>query len=168
MDGLRARWRAAKPGDEAALANEIAQWQSALWRFTSVGHIGKLNGPKAWVEPVSPLTARQEIKLKMPASAAGKEVVLYLSQQRRKRVRGRALRMRWPSRRSMVWMRSRSQRGSIIWGSALREGRSSWGRRSLASKKVARAMTSSKVGSAMMHSAWWPIHPMVMSAFPAT
>ena len=79
MDGLRARWRAAKPGDEAALANEIAQWQSALWRFTSVGHIGKLNGPKAWVEPVSPLTARQEIKLKMPASADGKEVVLYLT-----------------------------------------------------------------------------------------
>ena len=79
MDGLRARWRAAKPGDAVALASEIAQWQSALWRFTSVGHIGKLNGPKAWVEPVSPLTSRQEIKLKMPASADGKEVVLYLT-----------------------------------------------------------------------------------------
>ena len=79
MDGLRARWRAAKPGDAAALTQEIAQWQQALWRFTSVGHIGKLNGPKAWIEPVSPLTARQELKLKMPASADGKEVVLYLT-----------------------------------------------------------------------------------------
>ena len=79
MDGLRARWRVAKPNDAAALAKEIAQWQTALWRFTSVGHIGKLNGPKAWVEPVSPLTARQELKLKMPISTDGKEVVLYLT-----------------------------------------------------------------------------------------
>ena len=79
MDGLRTRWQAAKPTDAAALANEIAQWQKALWRFTSVGHIGKLNGPKAWIEPVSPLTARQELKLKLPASTDGKEVVLYLT-----------------------------------------------------------------------------------------
>ena len=78
MDGLRSRWRAAKPADAALLANEIALWQKALWRFTSVGHIGKLNGPKAWTEPVSPLTSRQELKLKMPTSADGKEVVLYL------------------------------------------------------------------------------------------
>ena len=79
LDGLRLRWRAAKPADAALLANEIAQWQKALWRFTSVGHIGKLNGPKAWIEPVSPLTARQELKLKMPTSTDGKEVVLYLT-----------------------------------------------------------------------------------------
>ncbi len=79
MDGLRMRWRAAKPADVAALANEIALWQKTLWRFTSVGHIGKLGGPKAWIEPVSPLTARQELKLKLPTSADGKEVVLYLT-----------------------------------------------------------------------------------------
>jgi len=79
MDGLRTRWRVAKPGDAAALANEIALWQKALWRFTTVGHIGKVGGPKAWIEPVSPLTARQELKLKLPTSADGKEVVLYLS-----------------------------------------------------------------------------------------
>ncbi|MBC8114813.1 MAG: hypothetical protein H7062_10575, partial [Candidatus Saccharimonas sp.] len=79
LDGLRVRWRAAKPADAALLAKEIAQWQQALWRFTSVGHIGKLGGPKAWVEPVSPLTARQELKLKMPTSTDGKEVVLYLT-----------------------------------------------------------------------------------------
>ena len=46
-DGLRARWRHAKPADAAAIAGEIAQWQQTLWRFSSVGHIGKVNGPKS-------------------------------------------------------------------------------------------------------------------------
>ena len=54
----------------ALLAAEIARWQKALWRFTSVGHIGKVGGPKAWMEPVSPLVSRQEFRLKMPAESA--------------------------------------------------------------------------------------------------
>jgi hypothetical protein len=79
MDGLRARWRMAKPEHAALLANEITQWQQALWRFSSVGHIGKVGGPKSWIEPVNPLTDRQEIKLKLPDSQAQKEIVLYLT-----------------------------------------------------------------------------------------
>ena len=79
LDGVRARWKLAKPSDAPALAAEIAQWQQALWRFTSVGHIGKVNGPKAWVEPVSPLTSRQEFRVKVPASPGAKEVTLYLT-----------------------------------------------------------------------------------------
>jgi hypothetical protein len=79
LDGLRARWRTAKPEDAPALAAEIAQWQMALWRFTSVGHIGKLGGPKAWMEPVSPITTRQELRVKLPAATDSKEVVLYLA-----------------------------------------------------------------------------------------
>ena len=74
LDGIRARWRAAKP---AALAAEIGEWQNALWKFNSVGHIGKLNGPKMWLEAVSPLASKQEIKLKIPAD--GKDVTLYLA-----------------------------------------------------------------------------------------
>jgi mono/diheme cytochrome c family protein len=79
LDSLRAHWKAAKPADAAAVSAEINQWQQALWRFTSVGHIGKVGGPKAWVEPVSPLTSRQEFKLKLPASTNGKDVTLYLT-----------------------------------------------------------------------------------------
>ncbi len=79
LDGLRTRWLAATPSEAPALAAEIAQWQQALWRFTSVGHIGKVGGPKAWIEPISPLTARQEFKLKLPAPADGKDVNLYLA-----------------------------------------------------------------------------------------
>ena len=43
--------------------------RKALWRFTSVGHIGKVGGPKAWMEPVNPLIAQQEVRFKMPGVA---------------------------------------------------------------------------------------------------
>jgi hypothetical protein len=79
LDDLRTRWRTAKVDDAPALAAEIARWQQALWRFTSVGHIGKLNGPKAWMEPVSPITGQQELRLKLPAMSDGKDIVLYLA-----------------------------------------------------------------------------------------
>jgi Protein of unknown function (DUF1592)/Protein of unknown function (DUF1588)/Protein of unknown function (DUF1587)/Protein of unknown function (DUF1585)/Protein of unknown function (DUF1595)/Planctomycete cytochrome C len=77
LDGVRARWRKARAGEAASLASEIVQWQKALWRFTSVGHIGKVGGPKAWMEPVSPLVSRQDLRLKMPDSASGM-VTVYL------------------------------------------------------------------------------------------
>ncbi|MEN9573028.1 MAG: hypothetical protein RL514_883 [Verrucomicrobiota bacterium] len=78
LDLLRAQWRTAKPTDAPALAASIAQWQRALWRFTTVGHIGKRNGPSAWQMPVLPLAASQEVRVKLPAPASGNEVVLYL------------------------------------------------------------------------------------------
>jgi hypothetical protein len=79
LDAFRTRWQAAGPSDSAALASEIGQWQKALWRFSSVGHIGKLNGPQRWMEPVEPLTTRQEFRVPLPASAPGTDVVLYLA-----------------------------------------------------------------------------------------
>ena len=77
LDHLRARWRAAPTDQVAAIASEIGRWQKALWRFTSVGQIGKVGGPKAWMEPVTPIVARQELRLKIPAAASG-EVMLSL------------------------------------------------------------------------------------------
>src|SRR5262249_1003873 len=77
LDGLRADWRRAGALEAPALAREIAQWQKALWRFTSVGHIGKLGGPKAWMEPVSPLASKRDLRLKMPDSESG-VVTVYL------------------------------------------------------------------------------------------
>ncbi|MBC8001739.1 MAG: DUF1587 domain-containing protein, partial [Opitutaceae bacterium] len=64
LDPIRARWRSAKPGDAAALAKEISQWQHALWKFNSVGHIGKKNGPGAWMEPLTPIQSKQELRFK--------------------------------------------------------------------------------------------------------
>ena len=78
LDMVRSQWAQAKPADAPALAEEIGRWQRALWRFTSVGHIGKAGGPKAWQEPVSPLVSAQEIRVKLPTTPGQSEVKLYL------------------------------------------------------------------------------------------
>jgi hypothetical protein len=58
LSGIRARWSAAKPEDATAIAYELTQkivnHQTNLWKFSSVGQIGKRGGPKAWMEPVNP------------------------------------------------------------------------------------------------------------------
>lgn len=76
---VRDRFQQAKPGDVSVLVQLIRDWQQALWRFTSVGHIGKQNGPKSWQEPVSPLAAQHEIRVKLAPRADGSDVVLYLA-----------------------------------------------------------------------------------------
>jgi hypothetical protein len=78
LDGLRARWRAAKPEEATALAQDVAAWQHGLWRFGTVGHIGKVNGPKAWLEPVNPLIAKQDVRFKIPSSPDGQDVTVSL------------------------------------------------------------------------------------------
>jgi len=79
LDNVRRSWKSAKAEDAQRLAIEISRWQAALWRFTSVGHIGKVNGPKAWMEPVVPIASRQEFKLKLAPPADGQDIVLYLA-----------------------------------------------------------------------------------------
>jgi hypothetical protein len=79
LDQIRAHWRAASADDAPRIAAEIAQWQKALWRFASVGHIGKVGGPRAWQEPLDPIAAAQELRIKLPAPAKGrKDITLYL------------------------------------------------------------------------------------------
>ncbi|MCX6588930.1 MAG: DUF1592 domain-containing protein [Acidobacteria bacterium] len=81
---LRQRWATAQAAGVAPLAAEIRQWQESLWRFSSVGHIGKVNGPKAWMEPVTPLAAEQEFRRKLTPSESQQaespqDVTLYLA-----------------------------------------------------------------------------------------
>ncbi len=79
MDGLRARWRTARPSDVEAMAKEIAQWRETLWKFSSVGHIGKVGGPKAWMEPVSPIVSERPFRVKLAAPADGGDIAIYLA-----------------------------------------------------------------------------------------
>ena len=72
----------------------IRQWQQALWRFTTVGHIGKRDGPKAWQVPVTPLAERAGSRDEVPLRRQDKEVTLYLVRlrcRRRQRTRFRCL-----------------------------------------------------------------------------
>lgn len=80
LDALRERWKAARPGDGARLAEDIRNWQGVLWKFEQVGHIGKRGGPVAWQVPISPVAERHEIRLKLPAGErAGSEVRIRLA-----------------------------------------------------------------------------------------
>ncbi|AMV32300.1 hypothetical protein VN12_09265 [Pirellula sp. SH-Sr6A] len=68
VKGLRSQWALAKGKPSSAdVSNWVGQWQQKLWKFSAVGHIGKLNGPKAWQEPVDPLTHRLSIRHKLNA-----------------------------------------------------------------------------------------------------
>lgn len=75
---LRRRWRTARPEDVPAMAETIEEWQQTLWKFSSVGHIGKVDGPKAWMEPVTPIVSQQEFRTKLSPPALGNTVKLYL------------------------------------------------------------------------------------------
>jgi hypothetical protein len=70
LDLVRQQWRAG--ASAAQMAESIAQWQKALWRFSTIGHIGKLNGPKSWQVPVLPLTASETLRFKLPTSGVTK------------------------------------------------------------------------------------------------
>lgn len=79
LDLVRNQWKTAAPADAPAIVRSIGEWQQALWRFTTVGHIGKRDGPKAWQIPVSPLASAREVRVKLNAPAHQKELSLYLS-----------------------------------------------------------------------------------------
>ena len=73
LDPLRAGWQRALAGNEVSaaeldqLANYVRQWQAALFRFTTVGHIGKVGGPTRWLESTDPLAARATLRFPLPA-----------------------------------------------------------------------------------------------------
>ena len=79
LSEVRAAFNRAPPNDPSDVIRAIEQWQRSLWRFASVGHIGKLNGPKAWQEPVAPRVSSQELRHKLAAPADGGDVVVYLT-----------------------------------------------------------------------------------------
>ncbi|MFO0871485.1 MAG: DUF1592 domain-containing protein [Pirellulales bacterium] len=74
LDSLRAKWR-----DGKLTTADIEPWQKALWRFSNVGHLGKVGGPKAWLEAVTPLADQHEFRLKLQPPADGSDLTLYLT-----------------------------------------------------------------------------------------
>lgn len=73
---LRAKWRVATPETLPALLQDFKDWQQSLFRFSSVGHIGKKDGPLAWQEPVTPLVSRQDLRVKFAPKPGEKEITV--------------------------------------------------------------------------------------------
>ena len=66
LGNLRRQWQERGGEGSKDLLGQILGWQKSLWRFTSVGHIGKRNGPSAWQEPVDPIRAEHELRFPIP------------------------------------------------------------------------------------------------------
>ena len=82
LGGLRERWRKTESSDPSKLVSEIDQAQKKMWKFNSIGHIGREGGPPRWMEAVGVRTlvaTRQDFKWKLPAGADGKDVVFHLA-----------------------------------------------------------------------------------------
>ena len=82
LGGLRERWRNTESDDPSKLVSEIDQAQKKMWKFNSIGHIGREGGPPQWMEAVGVRTlvaTRQDFKWKLPTAAEGKDVVFYLA-----------------------------------------------------------------------------------------
>ncbi|MDB6130661.1 MAG: cytochrome, partial [Verrucomicrobiales bacterium] len=79
LGSIRKRWPTAKLSDAASIAVDISQWQRALWKFNSVGHIGKAGGAKNWLEPFNPISSEQEVRLKLPPASDAGDISIYLS-----------------------------------------------------------------------------------------
>lgn len=61
LQSVRERFQA---GDSAAtLAAFVERIQQAVWKFNTVGQIGRAGGPSRWQEPVTPIAQRQSFSL---------------------------------------------------------------------------------------------------------
>ena len=77
VDGIRSRWRNAKTDEAPALATDVIRWQQSLWKFNSVGHIGKVGGPRSWMEEIQPIGPRLDVRLKLAPEPGAGEVTVY-------------------------------------------------------------------------------------------
>ncbi len=78
LDIIRTKWHSAKPNELNDLIAAIFQWQKTLWRFATIGHIGKRDGPSAWQVPIHPLAASHEIRTKLPPPKDGKNISFFM------------------------------------------------------------------------------------------
>ena len=75
---LQKRWRQASLRDAPQLAEEIQQWQNALWKFNTIGHIGRPGGAKSWMEKSNPHQITQEFRIPLTAKPNQDSVNVFL------------------------------------------------------------------------------------------
>lgn len=79
IDGLRDQWKRAAPADAPKLATEIQRAQKRFWKFNSVGQLTDGGKQKVWMEAVSPIVSKQELRLALSADSGGSDTVIYLA-----------------------------------------------------------------------------------------
>ncbi len=74
-------WRDRNSDYTSQIIQEISHWQNVLWKFSTVGHIGKVNGPKAWQEAIDPIVHDQELRFAVPDQEPSENITVYLNVQ---------------------------------------------------------------------------------------
>ncbi len=72
LDRLRQRWNNATLQDVNAIASEVSEAQTVLWKFNPIGHLGREGAPQRWMEPTSILTEQ----LKLDHAVTPKQLIL--------------------------------------------------------------------------------------------
>jgi hypothetical protein len=82
LGSLRERWRKTESHDPSGLVAQIEQAQKKLWKFNSIGHIGRDGVPPRWMEEVGVKTlfaTGQGLKWQLPVASDGKDTVFHLA-----------------------------------------------------------------------------------------
>lgn len=80
IDGLRLQWSRSTSADTPKLVAEIQQAQKRLWKFNSVGQLTDGGKQKIWMEALTPIVSKQELRLALPSTGAstGDDTIVYL------------------------------------------------------------------------------------------
>ena len=78
LDQFRTQWRSAAPNDVEKLVAWIGGQQQVLFQYNPIGHIGKDGKSKVWMDVVSPIVARRDIRVPMPNQETG-DVSIFLT-----------------------------------------------------------------------------------------
>ncbi len=77
LNYIRQRLRSLTPESVNQFAAEMDAWQSMLWKFNVVGHIGRAGVPTQWQAPVNPLLPVVELERQFPTDLT-EDVTIYL------------------------------------------------------------------------------------------
>jgi hypothetical protein len=75
LNNVRKRWREIGADETAALASEIRGWLDQLWRFDTIGQLGRV---RPWQAPTTPLVESRDFNIALKAPSSGDDPILHL------------------------------------------------------------------------------------------
>ncbi|MEC7566889.1 MAG: DUF1592 domain-containing protein [Planctomycetota bacterium] len=79
LQNLHTRWLATEPDTTTAFIADLTASQNLLWKFNTIGHMGKGGGPPSWQEPITPIQSTLEFEIPLTTPAAGSDVIIHFN-----------------------------------------------------------------------------------------
>ncbi|MEZ6126884.1 MAG: DUF1592 domain-containing protein [Planctomycetaceae bacterium] len=81
---LQEQWRQTTPETLPVLIDSVMKWQPLVWKFNVVGHLGREGSPQSWMQPIAPVTDRQEFRIPLSVPPGADDIEIHLSATRPK------------------------------------------------------------------------------------